>query len=185
MRSILLDELQSIVQRHLQEIGHYVSTAPGEASLGDVLAHLERLWEMCQHSPQIAGYDAYTEACYHRDRVQTFFQRMNQPFDAEFYETYTGQIWLQASSWCKTAGRQFQLTMQQVWDYIAPVKPDHLKDFGGGQYEARWWKPVPMMDIEILRHTEGVEFCGEPYEPHNLAGGLAVRFLLALAPETR
>jgi hypothetical protein len=35
------------------------------------------------------------------------------------------------------------------------------------------------MDIEILKRTEGVLFQCEPFEPHNLAGGLAVRFSIA------
>jgi hypothetical protein len=36
-----------------------------------------------------------------------------------------------------------------------------------------------MMDIEILKHTDGINVDTEPYEPQNFAGGLACRFSLA------
>ncbi len=53
---------------------------------------------------------------------------------------------------------------------------------GDGHYEARWWKPVPVMDLEILKYTEGVRIQGKPFEPKGLPGGIGLRF--SITPET-
>jgi hypothetical protein len=64
----------------------------------------------------------------------------------------------------------------KVWELIAPAVPDSLEDLGNGQYLAKWWKPVPMQDVETLIHTRGIRIHGEPYEPRNLPEGLSVLF---------
>ena len=103
---------------------------------------------------------------------------MNQLISPFFEETTIGQIWTLANDWHQAASKQFQITIQDVWNTISPAMPDRLIDIGNGEYEARWWKPVPMMDIEILNRTEAVLIYGEPFEPQNLKGGLACRFFL-------
>jgi hypothetical protein len=75
-----------------------------------------------------------------------------------------------------------QIALNEVWDMLIPVKPDCLSDLGDGLYEARWWKPVPMMDVEILVRTDHIDVQGHAYEPDTLADGLAVRFTLDPAP---
>ncbi len=71
------------------------------------------------------------------------------------------------------------LSLGSVWNFILPVIPDTLSELDGGIYEARWWKPVPTMDIEILKRTDGVILEGVPFEPENLSGGIAVQFRLS------
>lgn len=73
------------------------------------------------------------------------------------------------------AARQ-QIALNEVWDMLMPVKPDRLSDLGDGLYEAKWWKPVPMMDVEILVRTDHINVRGHAYEPDTLADGLAIRF---------
>ena len=70
------------------------------------------------------------------------------------------------------------VSLGSVWAFIHPAIPDTLHEVGSGLYEARWWKPVPSMDIEILKRTDGVIFEGSPFEPENLCGGIAIQFRL-------
>lgn len=69
-----------------------------------------------------------------------------------------------------------QLSRFEVWDHIAPVVPDSLEDLGNRQYLAKWWKPVPLQDVEALLRMPGIKIHGEPYEPKSLPEGLVVRF---------
>ncbi len=71
------------------------------------------------------------------------------------------------------------LPISSVWDFILPAIPDTLCELEGGIYEARWWKPVPIMDVEILKRTDGVVIDGVPFEPDTLYDGIAVRFRLS------
>ncbi|MEP7290456.1 MAG: hypothetical protein ABI835_01680 [Chloroflexota bacterium] len=106
---------------------------------------------------------------------------MNQPIDVNFEESQMGQVYLQGITWRQIAERKFRLTLDEAWDLIAPAEPDHLEDLGEGNYEARWWKPVPVMDLEMLKYTDGVFIAGNAFEPKNLPGGLALRFSLSPA----
>ncbi len=72
--------------------------------------------------------------------------------------------------------RYAHLPIGVVWERIAPVIPDVLMELRAGVYEARWWTPVPKMDVEMLLATEGIIIIGHPYEPSNLPMGCAVRF---------
>jgi hypothetical protein len=71
-----------------------------------------------------------------------------------------------------------QSTLDEVWDCIEPAVPDCVRDIGHGVFEAKWAAPVPMMDIEILRRTEGILIHGDIFEPEDMACGIAVRFSL-------
>jgi hypothetical protein len=147
-----------------------VDTAPES-----VLACLERLTEICQYPPQRASSELYCEVCECQDDLQTFLNIMNQPLDSDFKTTYIGQVLTRAQSW-RIAAQKAQRPIKDVWEFISPAIPDHLEHLGDGQYEALWWKPVPVMDIEILKYTEGVMISGEPFEPMGLSGGLALQF---------
>lgn len=68
--------------------------------------------------------------------------------------------------------------LYHIWKCIEPAVPDCLEQVEPEVYEARWWKPVPTIDLEILRHADGVAVLGEPYEPHHLPAGIAVRFTI-------
>ncbi len=70
------------------------------------------------------------------------------------------------------------ISLASVWAFIHPAVPDTLREVDKGLYEARWWKPVPKMDIEIMKRTDGVILEGSPFEPDNLYGGLAIQFRL-------
>ena len=82
----------------------------------------------------------------------------------------------QTSRCCRSVASASSLSVDAVWDWIAPVIPDHLECLGGDVFEAQWWSPVPIMDVEILMRTDGVTLIDAPFEPAHLPGGLAVRF---------
>ncbi|MAS38329.1 MAG: hypothetical protein CL610_30310 [Anaerolineaceae bacterium] len=174
----LRHELREVIARHLAAIGHYINfnQSPNDQIPDGILLNLERLSDICQGSPDAASAELYKEACAHLADVEAFLKHMNQQLDAEFEATHIGQIWRLAVDWRREAGQRFQVTLPQVWKLIAPVVPDCLDEMGNGLYEAKWWKPVPVMDIEILQYTEGIHIHGQPYQPKHLPGGLAVRF---------
>lgn len=183
LRSALNQELRHIITRHLEDVSEYIAV---KAVVDDyvpdrLLAHLEQLDAICKTSAKQASAELYREAVICRETLEVFFHRMNQGMDPDFQAMRIGQIWLQANAWCDEAGRQFQLSIDEVWDLINPIKPDHLRELGHGLYEARWWKPVPMMDVELLHYTDGVTVEGVPFEPANLPNGLAVRFWVTSA----
>jgi hypothetical protein len=185
IRSTLCDEIRRIIASHLEELGQYL---PSAAQIEDqtperILVCLERLSEIVTRSPDQASHEQYLEVCECRHELDTFLRRMNQFFDADFAETRIGRMLTQTNRWQQSAARKFQIAVQDVWGLIAPAQPDHLDDLGNGLYEARWWKPVPIMDIEILKYTDGVFVDGEPFEPQTLPGGLALRFSVCVTPE--
>ncbi|MCC7447487.1 MAG: hypothetical protein IT324_08735 [Anaerolineae bacterium] len=172
-------EITNIVNRHLEALGRYILLAePAENLVPDnVVTALDKLAAICEYAPDPIPQALYEEASECRDNIAAFLEHMNQKQDATFAKTTIGRILMQADEWfAQTAERCVDLSAQQVWDLIAPVAPDHLEDLGDGLYEARWWKPVPMMDIEILMRTENIIIHGEPFEPRHLPRGLAVRF---------
>jgi hypothetical protein len=179
---ILLQEIRLIIVEHIEELKQYI---PAELQVEgtipeNVVLCLRRLSEIQAFPPDSASYELYAEACECRQKLRDFLQRMNQSIDGDFAQTHIGQICVQTDLWCQAAAAHFQPKLQDVWDFIAPVRPDMLMELDGGNYEARWWKPVPMMDIEILKRTEGVVIQGEPFEPTTLPGGLAFRFSLSV-----
>jgi hypothetical protein len=180
LHQILCQEIKDIMMRHYEELALYIPAGTQIIAITpeNILICLERLAEICQYSSTETSYELYTEACEYYDTFQDFLNTMNQTMSPDFEKTTVGQIWVQADNWRQREQKQFQLTGLEVWDFIAPAVPDRIVDIGNGQYEARWWKPVPMMDIEILKRTEGVFIHGEPFEPRNLEGGLACQFSL-------
>jgi hypothetical protein len=181
IRTDLHEEIHELILKHLEEIGAYITDfkCGTNTAAERVVACAARLSEICQHTPDSATADLYGEACGCKNNLENFLKSMNQALDTGFEETTIGQIWVHSQMWCQRASIQFQLTMKEVWDLIAPAVPDILNDLGNGQYEARWWKPAPSMDIEILKYTDGIVIDGQPFEPPNLAGGLALRFSIS------
>ena len=181
----LCEEISVIITNHMKELGRYFPFAkslPGQAP-ESILACTERLAEICGTSPRTAVYESYRDATECYEVLKSFLETMNQPLDLEFQNTGIGQIYLAATTWRQIASRKFQITLDEAWDLINPAEPDHLEDLGDGHYEARWWKPVPVMDLEMLKYTEGVFISGKPFEPKDLPGGLALRF--TLSPDLR
>lgn len=186
--SALCDQVNEIIGSHLTSLGRFVPAANlvAESAPDRVVGNLERIAEIAQTPPRSASFELFREMCECLDNLEAFLSTMNQPLDFDFCETNIGQIMAQAAEWRQLSGRKHRMSINQVWDFIAPANPDHLEDLGDGRYEARWWIPVPIMDIEILKYTEGVYISGEPYEPRNLPGGLALRFsITATGKDTR
>ena len=69
-----------------------------------------------------------------------------------------------------------QLARPDTWEFISPAMPDSLQELGNGHYLAKWWRPVPMHEVQLLLQVRGIKIHREPYEPENLPEGMAVRF---------
>lgn len=173
-------ELRDIVSRHLDEIRLYVPSSEhtGMDAPDAVLMSLKRLNDLQRQSTsRVMSFELYEEVREAIETIQTFLKVMNQQLDTSFVETGIGRILVQAQDWCQMiAQSQSGLALQAVWDLIAPVKPDHLCQVSPGIFEAQWWKPIPWMDVEILRRTDGVTIYDEKANPKHLPGGIAVRF---------
>ena len=170
-------ELRDIVHQHLDEVRACLMVGnDDEPHVPEaILAHLKRLADSCRAGRGMASPDLYHEVLESKAAVETFLKLMNQDLDVAFYQTEVGRLLAQTDAWCQAAGA-VQLSVYEVWDYIAPVKPDHLAEIDSGLFEAQWWQPVPWMDIEILRRTEGVVIQHEQRDPSHLPGGVLVRF---------
>ncbi len=182
----LYNELTDIISRHVAEISRFVPDLnyDSEAARDELLERFDRLVDITSLPTRSANYESYLEVCECQDSLIEFLRVMNQTASPDFTEaTIFGRILAQADRWRRDVVRELEQTTTDVWELIAPATPDHLADLGSGQYEARWWKPVPVMDIEILKYTEGVSIYGEPFEPVGLSGGLALRF--SIAPGSR
>lgn len=177
-QSTLYDELTGIITAHITDIAPYVTDVAGVASRVSehLLMCIERLTYLKDTPPQYASRETYQEASECQEELTSFLRSMNRTADVHLDNTIIGEILRQTATWLSRAPREFRLTKNDVWDLIAPAVPDHMDDLGNGQYEARWWKPVPVMDIEILKYTEGICISTDPFEPENLPGGLALRF---------
>jgi hypothetical protein len=174
-----MHQIGHIVAKHLGEVSHYVPLAvPVEPQVpAFILMCLSRLDVLCSAPPATAPSGTYTEVCRAIDTVTGFLRHMNQSLDESFWSTPIAEIVLRASQWCERAGcRHTALSRSAIWKLLAPAQPDHLTDLGDGVFEARWWTPVPMMDLEILQRTAGIQVMGEAFEPPELPCGLALRF---------
>lgn len=179
LHSAVMHQVSHIVARHLGEVSHYIPLAlPAEPQVPPhVLMSLSRLDALCSQPSELAPSGTYAEVSQALETVTGFLRHMNQPLDEAFWSTPIADIVLRASQWCERADcRRTALPRNAIWKLLAPAQPDHLRDLGNGLYEARWWTPVPMMDIEILQRTAGIQVAGEPYEPPELPCGLALRF---------
>ncbi len=183
----LSNEIATLITRHMETLGQFIpASSSAKVNVPDeIIWRWERLNQICQEAPQQTSLEHYQEACEYHDQVRSFLQVMNQSFDADFQDTCLGRIFQSAILWRRSAAEEFKLSIADVWAFIDPAHPDHLKDLGGGVYEAKWWSPVPVMDVEILKRTEGVMVCGELYEPATMPGGIALRFSISWDDRSR
>ncbi len=177
----LAEEITQIITNYIMDFGD--ALMPEDDQVQRIVLCAERLNEICNHDPETVSYELYRNACDCHETLQNFLLSVNQRInDREFKQSALGILFVQAGRWRQDAHQRFHITIDEAWNLLAPAIPDHLEDLGNGQFEARWWKPVPLMDVEILKYTEGVQISETPYEPKNLPGGLAVRF--AIVPES-
>ena len=172
------EQVRSIVREHVAALEPYVGFGgemDGKAAA--VLEWLERLSDACRRPPENASVAQVEQVGDDLEKLDDFLRLMSQVLDAEFETTPVGAVWSRALVWVNAASRKFNhFTRDQVWDWIAPAIPDSLDDLGHNVFEAKWAAPVPQMDIEIFRRTEGVEIQGGPIEPENMPNGIGFRF---------
>lgn len=142
----------------------------------DVLSGIAFLAETCTAPPAAPDIgNTYYEVRACLDRLKGFLALIHyNKYDAQTDHSVS-RIVAQAQDWCQAAARAV-ISLDGVWRMIDPVKPDSLARTDAEMFEAVWWQPVPWMDIEILRRTEGVIIHDEVINPDTLPGGVAVRF---------
>ncbi len=179
-----LEQARSIVRQHVVAIKPFVNaSSEADENIARVSDWLEQLSALSRVPPESSSFERYVQAIDTLNRLNHFLLLMNQQPDAEFANTPIGSVWLRAQSWCELAGqRHNHFTRDQVWELIAPAEPDALEDLGKNLFEAKWAAPVPAMDIEILRRTEGVEIDGDVTEPKDMPNGVALRFSVYREP---
>jgi hypothetical protein len=183
LNTTLSSEVRQIIRNHVNRLSHYTTLIKSEESeeAKEVIIRFERLALICTYPPDMSDYATYEAAVECLATIEEFLRLTYQQKDTAFYKTYMGHIYAQAGRWCSMVGKQFGFSVEKVWELIAPAVPDCLSEIQSCLYEAKWWKPVPLMDIEILKRTEGVIIYGDIYEIGDLPNGLAVRFSVVAA----
>ncbi|MBX3061552.1 MAG: hypothetical protein KF726_01165 [Anaerolineae bacterium] len=172
------NEVLGIINRHFEELRRYTTfTVPTSREVATYIKEIvKKLSTLSLYDPELVTEHLYREVRELLTHLEEFLHEMGQPMDAEFRFTCLGQLWQYVSDWCTDVERQNLPLDQEVWSLISPAAPDCLEHLGDGYYEAKWWHPVPMMDVEILSRTEYVTTYGQPYEPKGMPNGLALRF---------
>jgi hypothetical protein len=180
-RTAFATQMRSIIGRHIGELRRFVLMPPTieEQIPDDLLTGVERLCELSNSDPAALSPTLRQEVRQHLTSIDSFLKQMNQPLNAEFRESHLGQIWLRGHQWLRQAIQTTPPTVSEMRRLIAPASPDVLEYLGDGVYQAKWWKPVPMMDIELLRRAEEIDICTDAFEPNSLPNGLAMRFSIA------
>ena len=177
LRESISAQISEMIGLHIQEMDRYISLQDAsQLEAPAVLNRFCRLADICDQPPAYASQEDYLEAQSCLEEIEGFIRAMNQDIDEAFGTTEIGEFVSHCTRWRKSAADQFRFTLDDVWDIIAPVVPDHMEELSQGMYEAQWWFPVPKMDIEILIRSEGVVITEPPFEPAHLPGGLSVRF---------
>lgn len=174
-------ELTDIVHKHLKAVSEYLPIQlPSTNPPADILACLERLLDISLIPTAELDDETLEDACSCQTRVEDFLRLMNPQADPAFDQSEICRILRQTRTLCQSsAGQSLPPSISQVWDLLSPVKPDHLEALENGLYEARWWSPIPWMDVYLLRHTEGVMIYDENQNPKTLPDGICIRFSLA------
>lgn len=180
-------ELESIVSKHLSELraGVLADISTSGRVPPEIIRDVNRLNTICADGAKDnTTTSQYHEVCVCLNHVEAFLKLLNQPIDSSLLNTHIYDVLTRARRWCdQVAARKSDLDLDVVWDFIDPVKPDHLDKVGTGLFEAKWWKPIPLMDVEILRRTASVLIHNEMVNPTELPGGMIVRFsILAETP---
>lgn len=177
----LSGEIAGIIAAHLTQINTYVPNAAHEVHVpDDLLQIILRIDRMLTIAPEYSSFAQQAEIDSLLNEIEHFLRQMTVSFDDDFESTLIGRIWSQANDWRTRAsqGGSAPVRISDVWELIKPVVPDCLEMTADGRCTAKWWKPYPVMDVEILMRTEGIRILGEPYEPSDLPGGIAVTFSL-------
>lgn len=179
-KSTTNEQISSLVRQHVEALEPFVSYArQADNEKPNVSNWLDQLSSLCRVQPETAPIELYEQVVSYLRMLKDFLRLMNQDLDTTFESTPIGAIWSWAESWCKVAeGEYSRFTRDQIWDWIAPAEPDSVEDLGDNIFEAKWAAPVPAMDVEIFRRTEGIKICGEPTEPTNMPNGVAFRFCI-------
>ncbi|MFN8379853.1 MAG: hypothetical protein U0452_14410 [Anaerolineae bacterium] len=173
-------EIESIWDAHVEALQQFGNIGFLADESGAVLMDcLERLSASCNVSPEHASEQLVDSVERDLSTLDQFLRLTNQDRDAEFGDSELGRLWNKSNSWHRKAQTKRKLTRDDAWDWIEPSIPDTLSEIDLNTFEAKWAAPIPFMDLEILRRTPGVVFCGPPFEPSNLPDGIAVQFTIS------
>lgn len=180
IESLLNTELVDIIAAHLAQLDTYLVQTDQQIRVPDSLLRLLlRLNRLMSVPPESSVRAEQDEVCDLMGELEAFLKQMNVAVDGRFEETFVGGLLAQAQAWCAAAPRSCApVSMSEIWTLLKPAVPDCLESMPEDRYIAKWWKPVPVMDVEIILRTEGIRIHGEPYEPGDLPDGIAVCFSL-------
>lgn len=172
-------EVSSVIAQHLHDLRPFMNSTNGVTNLNAIVSMFEQLVTLIDCPPENATPEQLTQVEYLRFELEGFLHHMNQQIDTDFEETMQiGQIVRDAARWGQQVRAILKPSISHIWKLLEPAVPDRIVDLGNGLYEARWWKPVPVMDVEIVRRTDGIRVETAPFEPAGLSGGIALRFRL-------
>jgi hypothetical protein len=185
--SVVARELHDVITQHFERLVE-LNVVSGDFAVSvpeDVVKGVEFLSSFCSVMPPApVAHNVYDEVQNCLDNVTHFLALINYNADRGFESRELNKILGQAQKWCRAAAAQnAEASLSGVWELIDPVRPDSLYSVGDGSFDAMWWKPIPWMDVEILRRTEGVIIQDESVNPDKLPGGIVVRFKIAPAYE--
>ena len=177
-RVIINQELYSLLDSHLNDISQFGVSAEiqSQDNLESITDSITQLFAMTRHDPNDIDRQIIKDAtdCLHT--IEAFFRLIHSQNIYTDTDKETGRIYKEIRDWYNSVLEKIEPSSHEVWQLISPVSPDTLKRLGQNRFEAYWDSPVPMMDIEILKGTEGVTVVDEPYKVDNLPAGLAVTF---------
>jgi hypothetical protein len=178
LQSSISEHIVAIARDHAAKIEGYAHPSEKQEELIISLSlTLNRLAEAVQIAPDNATKAVYSQALQDLQCAESFLQLMNQRMDTRFQSTPVGKVISDAKLWCsKVQKLRTVVDRDEIWDKLTPCSPDHIEELSEGIFEAVWASPIPVMDVEILKRTEGVLLLGDAYEPKVLPGGTAVRF---------
>ncbi len=176
--SLLNSQIEDIIASHLNELQVYLPNTAYQihvpTDLTQVVMRLDRLIGVpAEYSTRPQQEEVFDLL----GRLECFLRQMNVVTDEHFAETLIGRIWSRAHHWqTMVMGEFISPPIHQVWELLKPAVPDVLEKATEGYYVAKWWKPYPVMDVEILLRTDGIRIHGDPFQPEDLASGVAVCF---------
>lgn len=147
----LSQQIVSITQQHLNDLQLDTNSLQQQ-----VLLSAQQLVTLCNHMPENTTLQVYHEVYLKKALIEHFLKLMNQESDSNFTQSDLGRVLASADIWFRHASRYYQPNIDDIWSLISPVMPDSMYNINNGIYEAKWWPPVPQMDIEILRRTERI-----------------------------
>jgi hypothetical protein len=178
LQSSISEQIISLAREHAASIEKYTNpSSQQEEQIITLSLSLNRLADIVQVCPGNATKSLFSQALEDLEAIESFLQLMNQRVDTRFQNTPMGKIMTDAKLWCaKVQKIRTIVDRDEIWERLTPCTPDHIAELSEGIFEAVWASPIPVMDVEILRRTEGVLVLGDIYEPKVLPGGMAVRF---------